>query len=298
MSDYRYLKVESYDDNAIVRVVLNRPETRNAQNRGLLIELDEAFLAAENDDQVRVVILAGAGPSFSAGHDLGSEDRKRESAPGPEQHVSYRTNGATCPGAESRHRQEWHYYWQNTKRWRELRKITVAEVHGNVFSAGLMLMWACDLIVAADDTRFADVVATRLGMCGVEYFAHPWEFGPRLAKELLLTGDAIDAERAYSLGMVNKVFTADALHDQTLAFARRLAELPTMTSLLVKDSVNHSVDAMGFQTALNTAFALHELNHAHWAEVSGGKTYNGTPEFGVPDWRTRGGVGWAEKDRP
>jgi enoyl-CoA hydratase len=69
-----------------------------------------------------------------------------------------------------------------------------AQVHGAVYAAGLMLMWACDLIVAADDVIFADVVGTRLGMCGVEYFAHPWEFGPRKAKELLLTGDSIDAE--------------------------------------------------------------------------------------------------------
>ena len=103
-------------------------------------------------------------------------------------------------------RQEWHYYFENTRRWRNLRKITVAQVQGNVLAAGLMLMWCCDLIVAADDTIFADVVGTRLGMCGLEYFAHPWEFGPRKAKELLLTGDSIDADDAYRLGMVSKVF--------------------------------------------------------------------------------------------
>ena len=73
--------------------------------------------------------------------------------------------------------QEWHYFFQNTLRWRNLRKITIAQVHGSVYAAGLMLMWACDLIVAAEGTVFADVVGTRLGMCGVEYFAHPWEFG-------------------------------------------------------------------------------------------------------------------------
>ena len=94
--------------------------------------------------------------------------------------------------------QEWHYFFENTLRWRNLRKITIAQVHGPVFAAGLMLMWACDLIVAADNTSFADVVGTRLGMCGVEYFAHPWEFGPRKAKELLLTGDSIDAQEAHA----------------------------------------------------------------------------------------------------
>ena len=98
--------------------------------------------------------------------------------------------------------QEWHYYFQNTLRWRNLRKITIAQVQGTVYAAGLMLMWACDLIVAADNVRFADVVGTRLGMCGVEYFAHPWEFGPRKTKELMLTGDSIDVQEAHTLGMV------------------------------------------------------------------------------------------------
>ena len=74
--------------------------------------------------------------------------------------------------------QEWHYFFENTRRWRNLRKITIGQAHGDVYAAGLMLLWACDLIVAAEGTRFADVVGSRLGMCGVEYFAHPWEFGP------------------------------------------------------------------------------------------------------------------------
>ncbi len=91
--------------------------------------------------------------------------------------------------------QEWHYYFQNTLRWRNLRKITIAQVHGPVFAAGLMLMWSCDLIVASEEVVFADVVGTRLGMCGLEYFAHPWELGPRKTKELLLTGDSLVGRR-------------------------------------------------------------------------------------------------------
>ena len=136
--------------------------------------------------------------------------------------------------------QEWHYFFENTRRWRNLRKITIGQAHGDVYAAGLMLLWACDLIVCAEGTRFADVVGTRLGMCGVEYFAHPWEFGPRKAKELLLTGDSIDADEAHRLGMVSKVFPADELADRTLEFAQRIAQLPTMTSLLIKESVNQT----------------------------------------------------------
>ena len=88
-----------------------------------------------------------------------------------------------------------------------------------------MLAWACDLIVAAEDARFADVVGTRLGMCGVEYFAHPWEFGPRKTKELMLLGDSIDAEEAHRLGMVSKIFPNE-LADQTVELAKRITKVP------------------------------------------------------------------------
>src|SRR5439155_25993294 len=205
-SEYRFVTFETLDDGTIARIMLNRPETRNAQHRSLLVELDEAFLRAEADDTVRVVIFGGHGPMFSSGHDTGSKEMFEEMMPGPNQHPTASTNGGGRQGPERLMLQEWHYFFQNTLRWRNLRKITVAQVHGGVFAAGLMLMWACDLIVAAEGTVFADVVGTRLGMCGVEYFAHPWEFGPRKTKELMLTGDAIDAEEAYRLGMVSKIF--------------------------------------------------------------------------------------------
>jgi len=120
----------------------------------------------------------------------------------------------------------------------------------------------------------------------VEYFAHPWEFGPRKAKELLLTGDSIDAAEAHRLGMVSKIFPTSDLTERTLEFARRIAALPTMTSLLIKESVNQSVDNMGFYNALNACFTLHELNHAHWAEIHDGKQPVGLPADGTVDWKS------------
>jgi enoyl-CoA hydratase len=285
MTDYEFITYETLDDGTIARIMLNRPKTRNAQNRGLLVELNEAFLAAEADDDVRVVIFGGVGPLFSAGHDLGSSQHLKELRDGPEQHPTRKINGGSREGTEKRMLQEWHYFYDNTRRWRNLRKITIAQVQGPVFAAGLMLMWACDLIVAADDTEFADVVGTRLGMCGVEYFAHPWELGPRRAKELLLTGDSLSVDEAHRIGMVSKIFPRADLEDKTLALARRIAERPTMAALLIKESVNQSQDNMGFYNALNACFTLHELNHAHWAELTGGASAIGTPEFGVPSWR-------------
>jgi enoyl-CoA hydratase len=263
----------------------------------MLVELNDAFLAAEADDEVRVVILGGTGPLFSAGHDMGSKVSMEEFQPGPGQHPTRTINGGTRKAAESLMLQEWHYFFENTRRWRNLRKITIGQAHGDVYAAGLMLLWSCDLIVCTDETRFADVVGSRLGMCGVEYFAHPWEFGPRKAKELLLTGDSIDADEAHALGMVSKVFPAEALEERTLEFARRVAQLPTMSSLLIKEAVNQSVDNMGFYNALNACFTLHELNHAHWAQVNDDGYPIAKEDSGIPNWREAPPIVPAVKDQ-
>ena len=297
MADYEFITYETLDDGQIARIMLNRPEARNAQSRGMLVELHEAFLAAEADDQVRVVILGGMGPMFSAGHDMGSKQSLKEQMPGPDQHPTVGINGGTRTGAEARMLQEWHYYFENTRRWRNLRKITVAQVHGDVYAAGLMLMWACDLIVAADNVSFADVVGTRLGMCGVEYFAHPWELGPRKTKELMLTGDSLSVDEAHALGMVSKIFPEAELGERTLEFARRIAQLPTMAALLIKESVNQTVDNMGFYNALNACFTIHELNHSHWAELHENKYPVALEEDGIPNWKTAPPIVPAVKDK-
>ena len=296
MSEYKNISYETFENGTIARIYLNRPEYRNAQNRSLLVELDQAFLRAEADDQVRVVILGGAGDMFSSGHDMGSKDAIAERTPGPDLHPSTLINGGTRKGLEQRMLQEWHYYFENTRRWRNLRKITIAQMTGTVYAAGLMLMWACDLIVAAEDVRFADVVGTRLGMCGVEYFAHPWEFGARKTKDLMLTGDAIDAEEAFRLGMVSRIFKRDDLEAQTLEYAKRIAQVPTLAALLIKESVNQTQDNQGFYNALNACFSMHQMNHSHWAEIHDDKFAIGKPEDGVVSWKEAPPVVLTAKD--
>ncbi|MXP23499.1 enoyl-CoA hydratase [Gordonia sp. HNM0687] len=294
-----YITEERLSDGRIARITLNRPEARNAQNRGMLVELDEALRRAERDDEVAVIILAGSGKSFSAGHDMGSQVAADEELPGPRQHPTFRIDGGTAQShVERRTLQEWHYYFDCTRRWRDLRKITIAQVHGNVISAGLMLMWACDLIVASENTTFADIVANRLGMPGVEYLAHPWEFGPRKAKELLLTGDSIDAEEGHRLGMVSKVFPDDELATRTLAFAERIAHRPAMARLLIKDSVNDAVDAMGFSESLKHSFYLHQLGHAHWTALHDDKFPAAKPGPDIEDWRAAGPIRPSRRDEP
>src|ERR1700761_1220371 len=98
MAEYKYVTYETLDEGTIARIMLNRPDQRNAQQRGLLVELGDAFLRAEADDEVRVVILGGNGPMFSSGHALGSKAMMSEYQPGPDQHPSFRENGATREG--------------------------------------------------------------------------------------------------------------------------------------------------------------------------------------------------------
>src|SRR6202043_3628508 len=128
-------------------------------------------------------------------------------------------------GADARYAREMEVYLGMCRRWREIPKPSIAMVHGACIAGGLMLAWVCDLIVAADDAFFADPVV-KMGIPGVEYFAHPWVIGPRFAKEILFTGDRFSAQRAYEWGMVNRVVPAAELESQTLAIAERIAAMP------------------------------------------------------------------------
>ena len=131
-----------------------------------------------------------------------------------------------------------------------------------------MLVWPMDLIVAADDAQFSDVVVA-MGIIGAEYFAHPWEVGPRKAKEMLFTGRPISAEEGRMLGMVNQVVPRAELGKRTLELAQEIASKPTFALKSVKQAVNAVEDAQGRQTALLAAFAFHHLNHSHCMEVHG-----------------------------
>jgi enoyl-CoA hydratase len=115
MAQNKYISYETLDEGTMARIMLDRPSARNAQNRGLLVELGDAFSNAEADDQVRVVILGGTGPLFSSGHDMGSKEALAERSDGPDRHPSTLINGGTRKGAEARMLQEWHYFYENTK---------------------------------------------------------------------------------------------------------------------------------------------------------------------------------------
>ncbi len=152
------------------------------------------------------------------------------------------------------------------RRWRELPKPTIAMVHGACIAGGLMLAWVCDLIVASEDAFFSDPVV-RMGIPGVEYFAHPWIVGPRFAKEMLFTGGRFGAQRAYEVGMVNRVVPRSTLDTTVFELADQIAKMPRFGLALTKRAVNQCEDQMGMRTGMDSVFGLHHVAHAHNAEV-------------------------------
>ncbi len=249
----------------VTRIVLNRPESRNAQNAAMLYELNSAFNQAARDDSVKVIILAAQGKHFSSGHDLRVPDFVAEMAPWDPVGTWC---GFGCDGAEGRMGIEKEMFLGLSERWRNIPKVTIAQVQGKAISGGLMLVWPCDIIIAGEDAEFADNTA-EIGVAGAEFFHHPWELGVRKAKEMLFTSDFIDAHEAYRLGMVNHVVPNEALQGFTEAMACKIAKKPSFTLKLLKEAVNAAQDAQGRVNAMNTSFALHQLSHAHNEQIFG-----------------------------
>lgn len=243
----------------IARFTLNRPKARNAQNLDLLNSLDDAFTKAMRDSAVKVIILAANGPDFSAGHDLkqmlDNEDEARFGARGSSGNFS-------APHNEGYMAREEETYVHFCRRWRNLTKPTIAQVHGRCIAGGLMLAWVCDLIIASEDATFHDPVSA-WGGNGLEWFAYPWELGARKAKEFLFTGDIWSAEEAWRLGMVNHVVPSADLASFTEDLAGRIADKPSFALKAAKQSVNAALDAQGQPQAIDAAFHIHHLTHYH-----------------------------------
>ncbi|MBW2280407.1 MAG: enoyl-CoA hydratase/isomerase family protein [Deltaproteobacteria bacterium] len=217
-------------------VTLDRPRYRNAQSFQLLDELDEALDRAQADHDVRVVVVRGEGEHFSAGHDLGT----------PEQVADYKQRGIPPVGIEE-YEAFRKYNLDLTLKWRNLPKPTVAMVHGYCIYGGWMIAAAMDVIFASPDAKF---------LAGqVEYFSIPFDIGFRKAKELLFESRFIDAEEARALGFVNRVYPADQLETETLAWAARAAESGYGTLRMAKLAVNKMQDQVGFSSAMEAAFA-------------------------------------------
>ena len=252
--------------DGVAWITMNRPSFNNAQNGQMTYALDDAFKRATDDDAVRCIVLAGEGKHFSAGHDIGT--------PGRDLHTEFdkRLVGpphTNKPAAELLYTREQEQYLGMCRRWREVPKPTIAMVQGACVAGGLMLAWVCDLIVASEDAFFQDPVNPLMGIPGVEYFAHAFELPPRVAKEFLLLGERMGAERAYSFGMVNKVVPREELRAATEAWATKLAGQNRLGNWLTKQAVNHVEELRGKRAAMDAVFHMHHFAHAQNDLVTG-----------------------------
>jgi len=252
-------------EGAIAWVTMNRPQFNNAQNSQMTYALDDAFRRATDDDNIRVIILAGEGKHFSAGHDIGT--------PGRDVHVSFERrllfpDHVNKPAAEFLYTREHEVYLGMCRRWREIPKPTIAMIQGACVAGGLMLAWVCDLIVASEDAFFQDPV-NRMGIPGVEYFAHGFELPPRIAKEFILLGERMTAQRAYDFGMVNKIASRDDLRETVRQMAQKLAAQPALGNWLTKQALNHVEDLRGKRTAMDAHYHMHHFAHAQNDLTSG-----------------------------
>ena len=170
-------------------------------------------------------------------------------------------------------------YLRMCERWRNLPKPTIAQVQGKCIAGGLMLAWVCDLIIASEDATFQDPVV-QFGICGAEYFAHPWELGARKAKEMLFTSDWIGAHDAHRLGMVNQVVPREKLETFTLEVAAKIAVKPAFALKMAKEAVNQALDQQGQTQSIRASFGLHQLCHSHNMQL------HGVPvdPSGLPSW--------------
>jgi enoyl-CoA hydratase len=237
-------------DGHVATITMNRPKVANAQNTELIDGIDSCLDKADADDEVRVVILAGNGKHFSSGHDL----KALVGADGVDEWVEMRAT------PEGKFRHESVMYYGRCKRLHDFRKPTIAAVQGSCVAAGLMLACMCDLIVAADDAVFQNPVLRMTG-AAVELLVEPWELGIRKAKEFLLTGDKLDAQEAWRLGLVNRVVPSGELMERTRELAERVALVPPATAQVVKDSINHAADLMGQEQSWKYHFMAHHWMH-------------------------------------
>ena len=218
----KYVQYEQTGE--IVKVTINRPDQLNAISRRVYAELDEAFTRAEEDDGVKVIVVAGAGDHFGAGHDLGSSDMKAELDDFPR-------DDSTMGRVKDMDRG---VYWRMHDRWRNIGKPTIAMVQGYCIMGSWMLAACCDLAIASEDAKFADR-SVRWGGVHHEYPTHFFELGVKKAKEFLWTGDFVDAATALRLGMVNHVVPRAELENATRWLAERIALNDLLSLKTVED---------------------------------------------------------------
>jgi len=204
-----------HDRNGIATLTLNRPQARNALSLGLIQAIDAELVSIGSDPAVRVVVIAGAGPAFCAGHDL----RELRATPTRE---AYAAVFALCS--------------RLMQRIVALPKPVIARVHGVASAAGCQLVATCDLAIAGESARFATPGVSIGLFCSTPMVALSRAVGRKAAMEMLLTGDMIDAVRAREIGLVNRVVADRELDAAVGALARQITDRSPLTLAIGKEA--------------------------------------------------------------
>ena len=218
----------------LARIILNRPEKMNALRHQLRGEIFHALRVAENDPDVSVIIIKGAGRAFSAGYDLGSGNEGHDlpdvgpQMPGPGQWPRHLNAGYSM-------------IW-------DLTKVVIAQAHGYCLAGGSELASYCDLFVVADDVLIGYPPVRDMSPPDNCWF--PWHMSMRKAKEMIFTGDPITGKEAVELGVANYSVPEEDLDDFTTQLAQRVALVPASLLAISKRQINRTYEIMGIRTAL------------------------------------------------
>jgi enoyl-CoA hydratase/carnithine racemase len=220
----------------VARLTLNRPERANALNKAMLEEIGVALDEAERDAGIRVLIVRGAGSAFSSGFDLKEQMERQPRGTDAWRPILRRDFNTVM--------RFWHF-----------PRPTIAAVRGPCLAGACELALACDLTIAADDAFFGEP-ELKFG-AGIVAMILPWMVGPKVAKEIILTGeDRIPAARAKELGMVNRVVPAADLDAAALALAQHIAAIDPELVKQTKRAINRAYEAQNMLAALEEALAI------------------------------------------
>jgi enoyl-CoA hydratase len=219
------------------RITMNRPEKRNSLIHPLRGAILESLREADADPDVRVMIVRGAGPSFSAGYDLAGGNEGYE--------LPFYTPAGD--GQWPRHVTEgWMSIW-------DLAKPVIAQVHGYCLAGGSELATCCDLVYVAEDAKMG-YPAVRFGVPDMHF--HPWFLGMRRAMEMMVTGDSVTGIEAAREGWANRAFPADELEAAVLEVAQRITEVPPELVQLNKRVVHRQMEHMGLRNGIRAGTEL------------------------------------------
>ena len=241
-----YATIDLAIEHPLATITLQRPERLNAISRELMAEVTEALAQANADDGVRCVILRGAGRCFSAGFEIADDD------------VWVEGEGPAAVVDDMRFYMEWE------RSIFEFAKPIVAAVHSYCLAGACEVMMLCDLAVAADDARFGEPEIRFSN--GPPALIMPWIIGMRAAKELLLTGKMIDAQRALQLGMVNEVCPRADLDRRARYHALLISKVSPLAVRLQKRALNGIFEQQGLRHALDWGVTMTGLIDASETE--------------------------------